>query len=582
MSLTTKIMFIRQLEPVSNLEVRSPTSDPTKILKTDAEGRVSLVIAPGQHVVEIFEQGRWVSHSFVRRHDSELIVVDLEPTLTSSTTQHKLKQQLYALGDRYRFDRVLGRGGMGVVIKAHDHVLDREVAIKMLNEQWQDNEIAQKLFFEEARHLASLKHPNLVAVHDVTTLEGIVVMVMEFVQGLPLDVFLEEHGKLDPIMLRQVSGQLGAALSYLHHQGVIHRDIKPGNMLWREDETLKIVDFGLARSLEQLNIRGTQIRGTPAYMAPEQLLGRPLNYATDLYQVGVTLFELASGQLPFDERNIASDHIQTEAPSIKSVVPTIEDELAKLIDQSLLKEPQRRPESAASFAQLIEVHHEDAMLRPTHEVMISALSHTPQGDSWPLLELPKPTRRLPLAPLAMIASVLIGLGLLAIWSWPAPAELAPLAASAPADPVAASSVEVSAPSQAEEPGLGQEHKAALAQSLIKTQVAYELARRIAAAEPPPKPRTVLVPTRAPKAAPKPPEVTSPPSPKPDLDAAPAPTPAAAPPKTPPAPRPEVKLLPSPKDPPPSKAPPKLADIDDPKAPVKPAPATPKAPVPRSF
>lgn len=592
----TKIMFIRQTEPVIELHVRVPALDPTQTLTTDAEGRICLALPPGLHTVEIFDQGRWVSHSFQRRQDSELIVVQLEPVLASKTTHNQLKQQLQGLGDRYRIERVLGRGGMGIVIKAHDHVLDRPVAIKMLNEQWQDNATAQKLFFDEARHLAGLKHPNLVAVHDVTTLEGIVVMIMEFVQGLPLDEFLKEHGPLDSIMLHQVAGQLGAALSYLHRQGVIHRDIKPGNMLWREDNTLKIIDFGLARSLKQLNLRGTQVRGTPAYMAPEQLLGQPLTYATDLYQTGVSLFELASGRLPFDEESIATDHIQTLAPSIKSFVPTLEPGLADCIDRSLQKDPSRRPESAACFAQLIGVIDPDLrttspepLFRPSPLPALAAPEPEPQPQG-----AVKPSRRWPLILVVFSMISLFGIGAFGLWSTQRAPEL-------PSSPPSSALLAKAPPLEAEpkvapqDPTLSnvaQDAAREQSSSLIhaSTQQALEQVEDLQDAEEvedasspsPSKVRRARRARRRPEPTPAPAEVA--PTPTPAVLEAPAPAPEPAP-EPAPAPAPvEVKLLSPPKaitKPEPAKAPAPKPKPAPPKADPEP-PSKKPAPIPRSF
>lgn len=580
-----KIMFIRQTEPMVDLEVRSPTLDPTHTLKTDAEGRVCLAIEPGLHTLEIFDQGRWVTHSFQRRQDNDLIVVQLAPVLASKTTHNQLKQQLQGLGDRYRIERVLGRGGMGIVIKAHDHVLERPVAIKMLNEQWQDNATAQKLFFDEARQLAGLKHPNLVAVHDVTTLEGIVVMIMEFVQGHPLDAILNEQGPLAPPMLHQVAGQLGAAMCYLHRQGVIHRDIKPGNMLWREDNTLKIIDFGLARSLKQLNIRGTQVRGTPAYMAPEQLLGQPLTFATDLYQAGVSLFELASGRLPFDEESIATDHIQTLAPSIKSFVPSIDQRLAECIDRSLQKDPLQRPDSASCFAQLIAAPETESRITSPEVVLSSPPVIAAPSTTQPQATPAKPSRRWPLVVAVFFMISLSGLAAFALWSAQHTAELPTtpqppqLLAKATPPPVHAppklEPPKLAAPDPSPPPNLA--HDAAREQSSSVIHASTEQALELAddAATPSPERRKARRARRVRKAQPEPtPEPIATPEPEPEPAPQPEPEPAPV----------EVKLL----------TPPKVVAAPKPEPAKEPAPEPPKAkpepepppkktsPIPRSF
>jgi serine/threonine-protein kinase len=267
-----------------------------------------------------------------------------------------IKNHLEKLAGRYRFERLLGQGGMGVVFKAYDTLLARDVAIKILNEELRENREAQRIFLVEARNLATLKHPNLVAIHDVAITDGVTMLVTEFVEGRNLEEHLQFYGSMDELAVLKVAHQLALALANMHERGIIHRDIKPGNLLVRQDGSLKIVDFGLARSLEQLTLRSTQRRGTPAYMAPEQIKGEELTPRTDLYQVGVTLYELATGFLPFDAdgEDLAYAHVHLAPTPILEYAPMSSPGFCELVEQCLAKDPARRPASAAAFAASIE------------------------------------------------------------------------------------------------------------------------------------------------------------------------------------------------------------------------------------
>lgn len=355
---TQKIIFVRDTQPLVNCDVRL-SGDTDSSWTTDAEGRLDVMLEPGMHTVEVFSDDQWVSQEInVNDSRSSLLVVQLnvrDTLINSPGSPHNTQPfaaQFEALEGRYDVEGIIGRGGMGVVVKAYDKTLERHVAMKMLSESLRDNEEAQRIFLVEARQVAKLRHPNLVGVHDVTSIDGVALMVFEFVDGKEVEQVLKEQGPLSEEQVRNISHQLGNALEYLHNQGVIHRDIKPSNMMIKEDGTLKIIDFGLARSLEQIAVRGTQVRGTPAYMAPEQIEGKHLGYATDLYQAGVSLFELLTGRLPFEEEGITYAHLFKDAPPIEEFLPDISPDIAQLINMCLRKDPLTRPASAGSLAAL--------------------------------------------------------------------------------------------------------------------------------------------------------------------------------------------------------------------------------------
>jgi predicted Ser/Thr protein kinase len=362
-----RLMFIRDKAPLGALAVR--LAHQQDLIHTDQEGMVSCELEPGQHDASIELDGRWRSLQLEVAADQSLLVVDVNTlfnpsgfTAASPTgqlsrlVQGELNDQLQELGQRYQIERVLGRGGMGVVLRAKDTLLGRIVAIKTLNEELSGNKDAQEIFLTEARGLAALSHPHLVAIHDVTQIEGRAIIVFEFIEGSSLEALQQEHGKLGEADLLRAAIQMARAFDYLHKKGFIHRDIKPANMLLQADGTLKVIDFGLARSLEDIVNKGTQIRGTPAYMAPEQLLGDPLTGATDIYQLGITLYELACGKLPFEGGNIMFAHVHTPPTPLAQHSPELSPELVGLIMQCIEKDPTQRPSAEQLNADLRSIY----------------------------------------------------------------------------------------------------------------------------------------------------------------------------------------------------------------------------------
>lgn len=250
------------------------------------------------------------------------------------------------LGSRYEFESELGRGGMGVVLRAKDNLLNRPVAIKLLSDELASHPEAQQIFLTESRALATLSHPNLVGVYDVTEIGGRAMMVFEFVEGQTLDRMLRDQQTLPEIDVVRVSIELLDALEYLHSKDVIHRDLKPANVMVQPDGKVRLIDFGLARSLVEIAERGTRVRGSPAYMAPEQVTGAQLVHQTDLYAFGMTLFELLAGRLPFESGDMSFAQVYREPPSVGEVRSGLHPDLVVLVDRCLRKSASDRPESA--------------------------------------------------------------------------------------------------------------------------------------------------------------------------------------------------------------------------------------------
>ena len=256
------------------------------------------------------------------------------------------------LNERYRLDAEIGRGGLGVVYRAHDTLLDRDVAVKVLSATTLSAESRARLL-REAQAAAKLSHPNIVSVHDAGEAEGVPFIVMELVKGESLHERCPQA--LEDIL--SIARQVCAALEHAHAHGIIHRDLKPENVLLVPDGTAKLMDFGLARTVaSRLTTEGT-IVGTVFYLAPEQALGQEIDNRADLYALGVLLYELTTGQLPFtgdDVLAVISQHLHAPVVPPSTHNAAILPALDALIVQLLSKRPEDRPASAADVRQSLE------------------------------------------------------------------------------------------------------------------------------------------------------------------------------------------------------------------------------------
>ena len=257
---------------------------------------------------------------------------------------------MQTVGGRYRLERSLGHGGMATVHLARDEMLGREVAIKRLSEALSGDEVFRERFMREARTAAGLSHPNIVGVFDVGEEDGLPYIVMECVDGRTLAELLAENGPLDPDRTVDLILQACAGLEHAHAAGLVHRDIKPQNLLVRDDDTLKIVDFGIARPVDgtQLTLAGT-ILGTAAYLAPEQALGERVTAAADLYSLGAVTYELLSGRPPYEFESLAELPVKQREGPPPSIAGVSED-LQDVLRRCLAPDPANRPASAAGLA----------------------------------------------------------------------------------------------------------------------------------------------------------------------------------------------------------------------------------------
>jgi hypothetical protein len=256
--------------------------------------------------------------------------------------------------------RVVGRGGMGVVLHAYDPCLARDVAVKVIDPKLANNEVARQRFCREARAAAAVTHDNLVAVHQVDEDEasGLPYLVMQLINGESLEQRIKRSGKLPPIEVARLGMQAAAGLAAAHAGGLIHRDIKPGNILLEAaTDRVKLTDFGLARAVEDVKLTRTGfVAGSPLYMAPEQARGDDIDHRADLFSLGSVLYEAATGSPPFEAKTPLAvlRRVSDETPRpLSELSPDVPHWLSDLVDRLLAKEPKDRPQTAAEVAEIL-------------------------------------------------------------------------------------------------------------------------------------------------------------------------------------------------------------------------------------
>ncbi len=262
------------------------------------------------------------------------------------------------LNGRYQLIGPVGGGGMAQVYKARDNVLGRVVAVKLLHDQYSRDSQFVARFRREAQAAANLAHPNIVNVYDVGQDGDLHYIVMEYINGESLKEYITRSAPLPLGKAVSVAVQILAGLEYAHRSGLIHRDIKPQNVLISPDGTVKVTDFGIAKSVSDLGLTEAGLAlGTAHYFSPEQAKGERVVPQSDLYAVGVTLYEMLTGRLPFESENImglAFKHITEEPPSPRLLNSTIPPRLEAIIMKALAKEPQQRFGSAAEMERALK------------------------------------------------------------------------------------------------------------------------------------------------------------------------------------------------------------------------------------
>lgn len=260
------------------------------------------------------------------------------------------------IAGRYRLEEVIGTGGMGQVWRATDETLHRPVAVKVLRPHALETAGFLERFRAEAVHSASLQHPNIVTVHDFGEGEHSAYLVMELVEGKPLSTIIKERKQLPPAEVRDILYQMAIALRAAHESGVVHRDVKPANIVVDDDGYARLTDFGIARALEGSHLtQAGEFLGTAHYVSPEQAQGQPATPASDLYSLAVIGHELLTGQPPFDGDSVittALAHVIRPAPPLPDSVP---EPLRTTVMAGLAKRPEDRPPSAGSFADALQL-----------------------------------------------------------------------------------------------------------------------------------------------------------------------------------------------------------------------------------
>ena len=254
---------------------------------------------------------------------------------------------------------------MAVVYCARDHELDRDVAVNVLADHLASDVVFRKRFLRESRLAAKLSHPNIVGVYDGGETDGRPYIVMEYVEGVTLADELARRGRLSPEEATGLALQVCAGLEHAHALGLVHRDVKPQNLLLRADGVLKIADFGIARAVEgtQLTEAGT-VLGTAVYLSPEQASGEQVSPAADIYSLGAVMYELIAGQPPFSfEQNLPALVLKKRTggvPSLRASVPDVPRRLDQIVLSCLSPAPSARPASAALLAQELAAFAPDA------------------------------------------------------------------------------------------------------------------------------------------------------------------------------------------------------------------------------
>jgi eukaryotic-like serine/threonine-protein kinase len=302
---------------------------------------------------------------------------------------------------RYRIVEELGRGAMGIVYKAHDPNLDLVVALKVLRQDRVVTESFTRRFVAEARALGRLDHPNIVRVYNVDEDRGTVFIAMEFIEGESLDGLMRKR-RFSPEEIAGLGAEIASALDDAHRRGIVHRDIKPSNILVRSDGKPKITDFGIARIEDpsaQTMTQAGEILGTPAYMSPEQVMSRPVDGRSDLFSLGIILYELCAGKRPFGGESLGAVFnaiTGKEPPPLGEAHPDVPADLDRIVAKCLRKDPDERYGTGADLAAALR-----DSLRKVREPALAA----------PPAPGPKPkSKAVALAAAAALLAVVFGLG----------------------------------------------------------------------------------------------------------------------------------------------------------------------------
>jgi serine/threonine-protein kinase len=318
------------------------------------------------------------------------------------------------IAGRYELLELIGKGGMSSVYKAHDRLLDRQIAVKVLHPHFTEDEEYVERFRREARSVAQLSHPNIVTVIDRGEDDGRQFIVFEYVEGENLKQLLERTGPMPVRDALLLALQMARALSFAHGRGLIHRDVKPQNVLLNADGQAKMTDFGIARSVDVqgVTITGT-VLGTSEYIAPEQARGQQVDAQTDVYSLGVVLYELLVGGVPYEGETfvtVALKHVNEPTPSVLDRRPELPPRVALAVERAMAKSPDERFASMQELVDELEACLDELDPSAEQATMISRRPVAPKRA-----RQPRRKRRLGvLWPIAAVLAVLAVAGLAAL------------------------------------------------------------------------------------------------------------------------------------------------------------------------
>ena len=293
------------------------------------------------------------------------------------------------LNYRYQILEQIGKGGMAIVYRAIDTMLERLVAVKVLREDYSRDQAFLNRFRQEAKAAANLSHPNIVTVHDFGLDKGQIFIVMEYIPGTDLKTLIHQRGRLNPEEAVPLLIQACAGIGYAHRAGLVHCDVKPQNMLVTPDMRLKVTDFGIARALSTIKTdeKSEVIWGSPQYFSPEQAAGAAPSPASDVYSLGIIMYEMLSGSLPFhadSSTELAHLHLEAEPILISEMIPEIPPVLEKIQKKVLSKEPSQRYRTADQLGRVL-MNFGNSRAAPalslTPEAVAAATDTTATGDT---------------------------------------------------------------------------------------------------------------------------------------------------------------------------------------------------------
>jgi serine/threonine-protein kinase len=291
--------------------------------------------------------------------------------------------------DRYELEELVGSGGMSSVYRAHDRLLDRTVALKVLHEHHLHDPEYVERFRREARSAAVLSHPNIVTVIDRGEHDGRQFIVFEYVGGENLKLLIEQRKPLPVATALELAVQIARGLSFAHRSGLVHRDVKPQNVLLNGDGQAKVTDFGIARSLDVqhgMTQTGT-VLGTSDYIAPEQAQGKQVDEQTDVYSLGVVLYELLTGEVPFPGENfvaVAMQHINDPVPSVRDKRPDVPLRVDAAAQRAMAKDPRDRFPTMADFGRELEACAGDT--EPGTQIIVPPKpTRRRRSSAWPIV-----------------------------------------------------------------------------------------------------------------------------------------------------------------------------------------------------